>query len=164
MKPDIVERLRYDKRLADERSRNDLRDAADEIERLRAWVSDCQSGMYINCVYCGHRYGPREDTPVAMADVLREHCEQCPDHPLSAAKAEIEKLHMEIGELQQRLRGHIAETRQLAELVADMRHSQCEYFRSRSRSTLNHAKLLEDRVDKALRDAIVGDKQGKLFG
>lgn len=61
-------------------------------QRLQNWVSDCQSGMYINCVYCGHRYGPREDTPVAMADVLREHIEQCPQHPLSAAKAKIESL------------------------------------------------------------------------
>ena len=66
---------------------------ADEIEDLQQWVSDCQSGMYINCVYCGHRYGPREETPVAMADVLKEHCEQCPKHPLSAAKAEIRRLH-----------------------------------------------------------------------
>ena len=24
-------------------------------EQLKQWVSDCQSGMYINCVYCGHR-------------------------------------------------------------------------------------------------------------
>jgi hypothetical protein len=70
-----------------------------EIEKLRAdkgrlekWVNDLHSGMYINCVYCGHRYGPHENTPVAMADVLTEHCEQCPQHPLSAAKAEIERL------------------------------------------------------------------------
>lgn len=60
--------------------------------QLEQWVADCQSGMYINCVYCGHRYGPREDTPVAMADVLREHIEQCPQHPLSHAKAEIADL------------------------------------------------------------------------
>ena len=66
--------------------------ALQEIERLSQWVNDLQSGMYVNCVYCGHRYGPREDTPVAMADVLREHIEQCPQHPLSAAKAQIERL------------------------------------------------------------------------
>ena len=65
---------------------------AREIADLERWVADCQSGMYVNCVYCGHRYGPREDTPVAMADVLREHIEQCPKHPLSAAKAQIEQL------------------------------------------------------------------------
>jgi hypothetical protein len=63
-----------------------------ENQRLQKWVADLQSGMYINCVYCGHRYGPKEDTPVAMADVLKAHIEQCPEHPLSHAKAEIERL------------------------------------------------------------------------
>lgn len=58
-------------------------------QQLTQWVSDCQSGMYINCVYCGHRYGPQEDTPVAMADVLREHIEKCPKHPLSEARAKL---------------------------------------------------------------------------
>lgn len=67
-------------------------DLSVEVDRLRAWVNDCQSGMYINCVYCGHRYGPRESTPVAMADVLKAHIEKCPKHPLSHAKAEIERL------------------------------------------------------------------------
>lgn len=66
--------------------------ALQEIADLQQWVNDCQSGMFVNCVYCGHRYGPREDTPVAMADVLRQHIEQCPKHPLSAAKAEIDRL------------------------------------------------------------------------
>lgn len=54
-----------------------------ELIRCRRWVADLQSGLYVNCVYCGHRYGPREDTPVAMADVLKQHIEQCPEHPLS---------------------------------------------------------------------------------
>lgn len=72
-----------------------------EIERLEQWVTDCQSGMYVNCVYCGHRYGPREDTPVAMADVLREHIEQCPKHPLSRAKAEIERLTAELAAIRE---------------------------------------------------------------
>ncbi len=59
-----------------------------EVERLKQWVNDLHSGMYINCVYCGHRYGPNPGTPVAMADVLRAHIEQCPEHPLSKARAE----------------------------------------------------------------------------
>ena len=63
-----------------------------EYSRFKAWVNDLQSGMYINCVYCGHRYGPREDTPVAMADVLKAHIEQCPEHPLSKARARIADL------------------------------------------------------------------------
>jgi hypothetical protein len=55
----------------------------DEVTALSNWVADLQSGMYINCVYCGHRYGPDPGTPVAMADVLKEHIAQCPKHPLS---------------------------------------------------------------------------------
>ena len=58
-----------------------------EIERLRQWVNDLQSGMYINCVYCGHRYGRQKTTPVAMAEVLKRHIARCPEHPLSKAIA-----------------------------------------------------------------------------
>ena len=58
----------------------------EEIERLRNWIADLQSGMFINCVYCGYRYGPDPGTPVAMAEVLKQHIEQCPDHPMSKLK------------------------------------------------------------------------------
>jgi len=57
-----------------------------ENARLRVWVSDLLSGMYVNCVYCGHRYGPAKDTPVAMAEVLKAHIEICPEHPLSVLR------------------------------------------------------------------------------
>ena len=63
-----------------------------EIARLEKWISELQSGMYINCVYCGHRYGPDPGTPVVMADVLKEHIEKCPKHPLSEARREIAAL------------------------------------------------------------------------
>ena len=66
--------------------------AASEIGRLRAWVNDLQSGMFINCVYCGHRYGPEDEVPATMADALKEHIEQCPEHPMSKLKAKSEKL------------------------------------------------------------------------
>lgn len=66
--------------------------SAREAERLQQWVHDLQSGMYINCVYCGHRYGPRESTPETMADVLKAHVEQCPKHPMSALKCEAERM------------------------------------------------------------------------
>ena len=64
----------------------------DENKRLKQWISDCQSGMYINCVYCGHRYGPAENTPCCMADVLKKHIEECPEHPMSHLKKELDKL------------------------------------------------------------------------
>ena len=61
-------------------------ETAAERDRLKAWVDDLQSGMYVNCVYCGHRYGPGETTPVSMADALKEHIEQCSEHPMSRLK------------------------------------------------------------------------------
>jgi len=83
-----------------------------EIQRLQGWVNDLHSGMYINCVYCGHRYGPIEDTPVAMADVLKEHIENCPKHPMSKLKVEnqqmIEKIEQMYAEIQ-RLREALEE-------------------------------------------------------
>ena len=65
-----------------------------EIEQLRKWTNDLQAGMYINCVYCGHRYGLDTEVPVSMADVLKEHIEQCPKHPLFEAKQEIKRLNL----------------------------------------------------------------------
>jgi DNA-directed RNA polymerase subunit RPC12/RpoP/cell division protein FtsB len=86
----------------DDCKRELLFDAADiieaqqqEIDRLQRWVNDLQSGMYVNCVYCGHRYGMEKDTPVAMADVLKEHIEHCSKHPMSKLKQEIEQLRDE---------------------------------------------------------------------
>lgn len=57
-----------------------------ENERLVKWVDDLQSGMYISCVYCGHRYGPKDKVPYTMADALKQHIETCPKHPMSALK------------------------------------------------------------------------------
>ena len=67
-----------------------------EIAALKKWVNDLQSRMYINCVYCGHRYGPDPGTPIAMADVLKEHIEKCPKHPLSEARRQIAALKAEV--------------------------------------------------------------------
>lgn len=76
------------------------RDGADqalaEQARLQAWVNDLQAGCYVNCVYCGHQYGPEESTPLAMADVLKAHIEKCPQHPLAAAMKRIEELEREL--------------------------------------------------------------------
>lgn len=66
--------------------------AVEERDEARRWVFDLQSGMYVNCVYCGHRYGPGETTPVSMADALKAHVEACPSQPMSALKAENARL------------------------------------------------------------------------
>jgi DNA-directed RNA polymerase subunit RPC12/RpoP len=72
-------------------------EALEQILRLRrgnaqlmTWIHDLQSGMYINCVYCGHRYGPKDKTPATMADMLKAHIEVCPSHPMSVLKRRIE--------------------------------------------------------------------------
>jgi hypothetical protein len=64
----------------------------EENARLRQWVSDLQSGMFVNCVYCGHRYGKTGEVPESMADVLKAHIEVCPQHPMSRLKVESERL------------------------------------------------------------------------
>jgi len=75
------------------------RAVAEEVEGgiagLKTWIGDLQSGLYINCVYCGFRYGPGESMPATLPDAgetlaataLREHVEKCPDHPMSHLKA-----------------------------------------------------------------------------
>ena len=61
----------------------------DEIATLEQWVDDCQSGNYVNCVYCGHRYGPDDEVKPTMQQALYEHIAVCPKHPLSQAKSEL---------------------------------------------------------------------------
>ncbi len=63
-----------------------------EITQMQQWVNDLQSGMYVNCVYCGHRYGPEDKVTASMADALKEHVEQCPKHPMSKLKEESQYL------------------------------------------------------------------------
>lgn len=65
-------------------------DAANEIRRLRQWVADLQDGMYVNCIYCGHRYPP--GIPESRDKALFEHIKTCPKHPLSKALQRIKEL------------------------------------------------------------------------
>lgn len=66
-----------------------------KIDQLQTWVDDLHSGMYINCVYCGHRYGPDTEEGI-MSEVLHEHIKDCPKHPLSKALAEIVQLKIQM--------------------------------------------------------------------
>lgn len=43
-----------------------LEEVLNENEKLKQWVHDLQSGMFINCVYCGHRYGPKDQMPATL--------------------------------------------------------------------------------------------------
>lgn len=87
----IIEQLRKnDPKYAVCMSHEDAQAIIAEIDRLNQWVADCQSGMYINCVYCGHRYPP--GTPDVRDKVLYEHIKQCKKHPLAKALARIEEI------------------------------------------------------------------------
>lgn len=73
--------------------------AEKKIARLRQWVADLQQGCYVNCVYCGHRYGPDDVTPTSavgaapsMAEALKRHVESCPEHPMAKLKAKYDAL------------------------------------------------------------------------
>jgi|GEM_PF-2607979 len=89
----------------------------ERAEQLRQWVHDCQAGMYINCVYCGHRYGPDDEVPATMAEVLKEHIEQCPEHPMSALKAERDQLAEENALLRRALLSEEELTKEEQEMV-----------------------------------------------
>ncbi len=75
----------------DRARRAQLGTLAADNERLERWVNDLQSDRYINCAYCGHRYGP-EDEILNMQQALHEHIATCSKHPLSAANREIARL------------------------------------------------------------------------
>jgi len=65
-----------------------------ELENTNQWIADLQSGLYINCVYCGHRYPPGSGS--VMQDILYEHIKTCPKHPLSKAIVELQQLREEL--------------------------------------------------------------------
>lgn len=69
---------------------------------LRDWVNDLQAGMFINCVYCGHRYGPNDEVPAAMADVLKEHIAKCPQHPMSKLESAVAALRARLERIERR--------------------------------------------------------------
>ena len=63
----------------------------ENCKTLERWVHDLQSGMFINCVYCGHRYGPDDKVAPTMQQALYDHIAECPKHPLSAMKRRAER-------------------------------------------------------------------------
>ena len=99
MNDKLLEKLKKYAELADSDGVSDeaqtVREAIEILEENRVlwqWNNDLMSGMYVNCVYCGHRYGPVENTPTSMADILKEHIEKCSKHPMSKLKAIVDRL------------------------------------------------------------------------
>lgn len=62
----------------------------ERCERQRQWIEDLQSGQYVNCVYCGHQYGPEDSTPVSRTELLKRHAMECPEHPMAQMKKALE--------------------------------------------------------------------------
>ena len=69
-----------------------------QLAAVERWVDDLQSGLFINCVYCGFRYGPRDthveslDDPKAtasMRDALTAHVQRCSKHPLATVEQRV---------------------------------------------------------------------------
>ncbi len=69
-----------------------------EKQHLEKWVGDLQSGMYINCVYCGHQYP--KGTPGVMQEILYEHIGKCPKHPLRKAEDRIKALEDDLARME----------------------------------------------------------------
>lgn len=57
----------------------ELGQARTELTHYKAWVADLQSGMYINCMFCGFRYGPSNEK---MQERLEDHIYKCSKHPI----------------------------------------------------------------------------------
>ncbi len=70
-----------------------------EIKELDKWIDDLQAGMYINCVYCGHRFKSNPEIYPTMQEVLHEHMENCSKHPLFKANQELKRLNNTINTL-----------------------------------------------------------------
>lgn len=91
---DILIAARVGDHLALAAAAADIARLRSELDRHQRWVTDLQSGMYVNCVYCGHRYGPAGSAADAvpranetMAQALTRHVAECPQHPLAGARA-----------------------------------------------------------------------------
>ena len=108
-------------------------------EELEQWVDDLQSGMYINCVYCGHRYGPNSVGKTTMRKALGKHISKCPKHPLSAAKAEITVLKESVESWKREYRLINA-----AQIAAEERVKELEAENKRLRKILSLALPHED--------------------
>lgn len=60
-----------------------------EILRYDAWIEDILSEKYVNCAYCGHRYGKENDS--ANMEAVRKHVENCSKHPMAKEKERADK-------------------------------------------------------------------------
>ena len=135
--------------------RNEVAELRGENERLERFVNDLQAGLYINCVYCGHRYGPDDEhaatlvedgaTP-SMQEALKAHIEQCPKHPMAAITAELARLREENdearAELDEARRSLGRRDRDSEELRCELRHYRTQHDPRVCVDTMEHAEKL----------------------
>lgn len=61
-----------------------------QIKELKQWNDDLQSGLYVNCAYCGHRYAP--GTSAVQSHILYKHIKECKQHPLYHQRRKTKRL------------------------------------------------------------------------
>jgi len=73
------------------------------LDKLEQWIDDLSSHMYINCVYCGHRFCKQSESGqhpvkklVEYIEKLIEHMEHCSKHPMSKLIVENKRLRAEL--------------------------------------------------------------------
>lgn len=77
-----------------------LNEANQTVAAQRRWIEDLQSGQWVNCVFCGHRYIPREASPTDPTALLRSHIASCAKHPLHETREALLELYAWAHELQ----------------------------------------------------------------
>jgi hypothetical protein len=63
------------------------------IARQKKWINELLAGNTVNCIFCGHCYGPSATTAVSQQDVLKAHVMQCPEHPLAVLRRKIVQIY-----------------------------------------------------------------------
>lgn len=146
----------------------ELLTTAEERARVaELWVADLQSGMYVNCVYCGYRYGRREEVPESMADVLKAHIEKCPKHPMSLLSREYAKAKEALPILQELLDTHNEANPWLGVVAAaTLRTNELEDLRTLRRTSVRVDVLLRwiYAINRKFRPTPVMVRMAELLG
>lgn len=69
-----------------------IEELQEKLAQMEQWIDDLQSGLYVNCVYCGYNFGQKDAVDESMRTSLQNHMETCPKHPMSILKQRNEKL------------------------------------------------------------------------
>lgn len=75
---DVIARLQRELKNARAATEVAIHEHAQEVSKLRQWVRELQSGLYLNCVFCGENFTGQENF-----NRLTNHIRECPEHPLS---------------------------------------------------------------------------------